>query len=52
VEHAVAGRHDPSIVIRAVPVVEAMTLLVLADMWLMRRASESFAQREHSNPNG
>jgi chorismate synthase len=39
VEHAVVGRHDPSIVIRAVPVVEAMTLLVLADMWLMRKAS-------------
>ena len=39
VEHAVKGRHDPSIVIRAVPVVEAMTLLVLADCWLMRKAS-------------
>jgi chorismate synthase len=38
VEHAVTGRHDPSIVVRAVPVVEAMTLLVLADMWLMGRA--------------
>ncbi len=34
VGHAIAGRHDPSIVIRAVPVVEAMTLLVLADLWL------------------
>lgn len=34
VEHAVTGRHDPSIVVRAVPVVEAMTLLVLADLWL------------------
>jgi chorismate synthase len=39
VEHTVEGRHDPSIVIRAVPVVEAMTLLVLADMWLMGKAS-------------
>lgn len=39
VEHAVQGRHDPSIVVRAVPVVEAMTLLVLADMWLLGRIS-------------
>lgn len=31
-EHTVEGRHDPSIVIRAVPVVEAMTMLVLADL--------------------
>jgi chorismate synthase len=38
VEHAVTGRHDPSIVLRAVPVVEAMTLMVLADMWLLRKA--------------
>lgn len=37
-EHAVTGRHDPSIVVRAVPVVEAMTLLVLADLWLAARA--------------
>ena len=36
VDHLIEGRHDPSIVIRAVPVVEAMALLVLADMWLMR----------------
>ena len=34
IEHAIDGRHDPSIVIRAVPVVEAMTLLVLADRWI------------------
>jgi chorismate synthase len=38
VEHAVVGRHDPSIVLRAVPVVEAMTLMTLADMWLLRKA--------------
>ncbi len=31
VAHAITGRHDPSIVIRAVSVVEAMTWLVLAD---------------------
>lgn len=36
-EHAIVGRHDPSIVVRAVPVVEAMTLLVLADLWLRGR---------------
>jgi chorismate synthase len=39
-QHAISGRHDPSIVIRAVPVVEAMTLLVLADLWLMHRVAQ------------
>jgi chorismate synthase len=29
------GRHDPCVVPRAVPIVEAMTQLVLADMYLM-----------------
>ncbi len=33
-EHAKAGRHDPCILPRAVPVVEAMMSLVLADLWL------------------
>jgi chorismate synthase len=33
-EHAKAGRHDPCILPRAVPVIEAMVSLVLADMWL------------------
>jgi chorismate synthase len=33
-EHALAGRHDPCILPRAVPVLEAMTALVLADAWL------------------
>lgn len=42
VTHAIEGRHDPSIVIRAVPVVEAMTLMTLADLWLLHRASASF----------
>ena len=41
VHHAIEGRHDPSIVVRAVPVVEAMTLMVLADMWLMAKGSRS-----------
>ena len=30
------GRHDACVVPRAVPIVEAMTALVLADFWLMR----------------
>jgi len=33
--HATAGRHDPCILPRAVPVVEAMVSLVLADAWLL-----------------
>ncbi len=32
------GRHDPCVLPRAVPLVEAMTLLVLADHWLRQRA--------------
>lgn len=32
------GRHDPCVVPRAVPIVEAMAALVLADMWLLQRA--------------
>lgn len=31
------SRHDPCVAIRAVPVVEAMTALVLVDSWLMNR---------------
>jgi chorismate synthase len=30
------GRHDACVVPRAVPIVEAMTALVLADFWLMQ----------------
>ncbi len=44
VDHTIKGRHDPSIVLRAVPVVEAMTLLVLADMLLMSRGSRISSQ--------
>jgi chorismate synthase len=33
------GRHDPCVVPRAVPIVEAMTALVLADMGLRHRAT-------------
>jgi chorismate synthase len=32
------GRHDPCVLPRAVPIVEAMTWLVLADHWLRQRA--------------
>jgi len=32
-----SGRHDPCVAIRAAPVVEAMTALVLADAWLMNQ---------------
>jgi chorismate synthase len=32
------GRHDPCVLPRAVPIVEAMTCLVLADAFLMQRA--------------
>jgi chorismate synthase len=35
------GRHDPCVVPRAVPIVEAMTALVLADMGLRHRASRA-----------
>jgi len=31
------GRHDPCVVPRAVPIVEAMTALVLADYWLLNK---------------
>lgn len=33
------GRHDPCVVPRAVPIVEAMTALVLADFWLLNKIS-------------
>ncbi len=35
----VEGRHDPSVVPRAVPVAEAMLALVLADLYLLNRAA-------------
>ncbi len=38
--HATSGRHDPCILPRAVPVIEAMVSLVLADAWLHLRARE------------
>jgi chorismate synthase len=35
----VGGRHDRSAIPRVVPVIRAMVLLVLADMWLLSRAT-------------
>ncbi|HLP52097.1 MAG TPA: chorismate synthase [Chitinophagales bacterium] len=35
------GRHDPCVVPRAVPIVEAMAALVLADFWLRNKTSRS-----------
>ncbi|MBI3273437.1 MAG: chorismate synthase [Planctomycetes bacterium] len=35
---AARGRHDPCVLPRAVPIVEAMVALVLADHWLRQRA--------------
>jgi chorismate synthase len=34
------GRHDPCVLPRAVPIVDAMLAIVLADAWLRQRASE------------
>jgi len=33
------GRHDPCVLPRAVPIVEAMSWIVLADAWLMHNNS-------------
>ncbi len=41
VELAARGRHDPCVLPRAVPLVEAMMLLVLADHWLRQRPVEA-----------
>ncbi|KAA3622830.1 MAG: chorismate synthase [Flavobacterium sp.] len=34
------GRHDPCVVPRAVPIIEAMAALVIADFWLLNRLSK------------
>jgi chorismate synthase len=34
------GRHDPCVVPRAVPIVKAMTAMVLADFYLLNRTSK------------
>ena len=42
------GRHDPCVLPRAVPVVEAMVLLVLADHWLCQRARAGLRCEENA----
>jgi chorismate synthase len=39
------GRHDPCVLPRAVPIVEAMVRLVLVDHWLIQRSIEGFEPR-------
>ncbi|HKK50596.1 MAG TPA: chorismate synthase, partial [Myxococcota bacterium] len=39
------GRHDPCVLPRAVPMVEAMVCLTLADHWLRQRAVEVLPDR-------
>ena len=41
----VHGRHDPCVVVRAVPVVESAVALALAEMWLERRATYPVSKR-------
>ncbi len=40
---AAKGRHDPCVLPRAVPMVEAMALLVTADHWLRQKATDALA---------
>jgi len=42
---AAGGRHDPCVLPRAVPIVEAMAALVLADHWLRHLALRGAAER-------
>lgn len=45
---SVQGRHDPCVVVRAVPVVESAMALALAELWLERRATHPISNRmEH-----
>jgi chorismate synthase len=37
----VGGRHDATVLPRAVPIVEAMTYLVLADFYLLQRINRT-----------
>ena len=41
---AAKGRHDPCVLPRAVPLVEAMCCLVLADLWLRQRSVDVLAR--------
>lgn len=46
VEVKVGGRHDPCVGLRAVPIVEAMMCLVLADHWLRDRGQNAEVERD------
>jgi chorismate synthase len=43
---AAGGRHDPCVLPRAVPMVEAMVCLVLADHWLRQRAVDALPREK------
>jgi chorismate synthase len=43
-----SGRHDPCVAIRAVPIIEAMTALVLSDAFLMNRCSMLLEEKGES----
>ncbi len=45
------GRHDPCVLPRAVPIVEAMAYLVLADHWLRYRAQGRYLNSEAKPPD-
>jgi chorismate synthase len=51
-ELAARGRHDPCVLPRAVPIVEAAVLLVLADHWLRHEAQCGPAARGRARPSG
>ena len=51
-ELAAKGRHDPCVLPRAVPIVEAMVLLVLADHWLRHEAQCGPQARGVARPSG
>ncbi|MBV9490036.1 MAG: chorismate synthase, partial [Verrucomicrobia bacterium] len=50
VELAARGRHDPCVLPRAVPMVEAMAALVLCDHWLRQRAQNPSCLPTRANP--
>ncbi len=47
VELAARGRHDPCVLPRAVPLVEAMCCLTLADHWLRQHALDVLPRADH-----
>ena len=45
------GRHDPCVGLRATPIAEAMTALVLMDHWLRHRAQNADADAPSAAPH-